>query len=195
MTSGKRLVVALGIGALVLLGSLSTAHAQYGAPPSYFGPSPSRGFYRSGLVIGFGLGVGDISADDCGTCGGAGGLEFHIGGMLTPRLAALFEVWGLGRPVDGGGTLTNSIATGALQLWLNDFFWLKGGIGVGTIRLSSSGGYNIDDESAFGVSFAGGFEVMQAPGFALDLQLRFAHMSYAFNGANNLALMVGFNWY
>jgi hypothetical protein len=195
MTSGKRLAVALGIGAIVILGSLSTAHAQYAAPPSYFGPGPSRGMYRSGLVLGFGLGVGSITTDDnCVNCGGAaGGLEFHIGGMLNPRMAVLFEAWGLARDVDGGGTLTNSIGMGALQFWVNDVFWLKGGLGFGSVRFSYYG--TTDTQSGLGLSAAGGFEVLQYPGFALDLQLRVAHMSYDFGGATNFAFMVGFNWY
>ena len=199
MTSGKRLAVALGIGAIVLLGSLATAHAQYAAPPPYYGPRPSRGLYRGGLVLGFGLGLGNISTDeDCIRCSGAaGGLEFHIGAMVNPRLAVLFEAWGLARSVDGGGTLTNSIGMGALQYWVTDVLWLKGGLGFGSIRFSYDDYYygGSDTLSGLGLAAAGGFEIMQSPGFALDLQLRVAHMSYDFGGATNLALMVGFNWY
>ena len=99
--------------------------------------------YRGGLVVGFGVGVGGISAsDNCSNCGGgAGGLEFHIGAMVNPRLAVMFEGWGLARPVDGGGTLTNSMGGGALQFWVNDVFWLKGVLGFGTIRVSYDDGY------------------------------------------------------
>jgi hypothetical protein len=199
MTSGKRLAVALGIGAIVLLGSLSTAQAQYGAPPPY-GPGPSRGMYRGGLVIGFGLGLGGIStSDNCFRCSGAaGGFEFHIGAMLNPRLALMFDGWGLGRPIDEGGTLTNGMAAAALQYWVTDVFWLKGALGFGEVRISYDDGYyygGSDSLSGLGIMGAGGFEIMQSYNFALDLQLRLAHMSYDFGGANNFALMVGLNWY
>lgn len=195
MTSGKRLAVALGIGMITLLGSLSVAEAQYGPPPPYYPPPPPpRGMYRGGLVIGFGIGGGAISADNCPNCGGAGGLEFHIGAMVNPRLAVEFEGWGLGRPVDGG-TLTNSVGTGAVQFWLTDQFWLKGGLGFGTIRFEDDYGYGVGSETAFAVTGAAGFEIMQSGNFALDLQFRLAHMAYEGGGANNLALMVGFNWY
>ena len=151
-------------------------------------------------MVGFGLGVGGISAQDCSNCGGgAGGLEFHIGAMVNPRMAVMFEGWGLARPVDGGGTLTNSMFGGALQFWLNDVFWLKGLLGFGTIRVSYDDSYYYSygsvSESALAVGAAAGFEIMQSHNFALDLQLRVAHMAYDFGGANNVAVMVGFNWY
>jgi|tagenome__1003787_1003787.scaffolds.fasta_scaffold19969811_1 hypothetical protein len=199
MTSGKRLAMAVGIGAIVLLGSLSAAQAQYGAPPPpYYPPGPPRGMYRSGLVVGFGLGLGAIStSQDCGPCGGAaGGFEFHVGGMLNPRLALMFDGWGLGRTLDGGGTLTNGMAAVALQYWVNEIIWLKGGVGFAEIRISYDDYYYRDDSlSGLGIMGAAGFEIMQSYNFALDLQLRLAHMSYDFGGANNFALMVGLNWY
>ena len=67
MTSGKPLALAFGIGLLTLFGSLSAAHAQYGAPRPYYGaPPPVRGVYRSGLVLGGSLGAGAISSSNCG---------------------------------------------------------------------------------------------------------------------------------
>jgi hypothetical protein len=200
MTSGKRLAVALGIGMMALLGSLSAAQAQYAPPPPYYPPPPPpRGMYRGGLVVGFGVGVGAITADNCVNCGGgAGGLEFHIGAMVNPRLAVLFEGWGLARPVENGGTLTNSMAAGAVQFWVNDVFWVKGLLGFGTVRFSYDDSYYYGgsvSESAFAIGGAAGFEIMQSNNFALDLQFRVAHMAYDFGGANNIAAMVGFNWY
>jgi hypothetical protein len=168
-------------------------YRPYGYPPPP--PPPPRGVYRSGLVVGFALGGGAITANDCATCGGgAGGLEGHIGGMLNPRLAVLAEGWFLARDV-GGATLTNSVFTGALQFWLADQFWIKGGIGGGTINLSDNNNGGAVGESAFAVSGAAGLEIVQWFNFALDLQFRLAHVAYSGGGANNIAFMVGFNWY
>ena len=51
--------------------------------------------YRSGLVFGFALGGGAITANNCVNCGGgAGGLEAHLGGMINPQLALLGEILG-----------------------------------------------------------------------------------------------------
>src|SRR4051794_25934996 len=91
----------LGLATIAILGSATVAHAQYQAPPpGYYAPppryayppppSPRYGMYRSGLVFGVGLGFGGIAAQDCGDiCGPAGAFEFHIGGMLNPRLALM----------------------------------------------------------------------------------------------------------
>ena len=197
MTPTKRLAVGLGVALLTLFGSLAAAHAQYGAPPPYYPPPPPRGMYRQGLVVGVGIGAGAITASDCGNCGGGAlGLEGHLGGMMTPRLALMAELWSLIRPLSGGVTLSNTIFSGALQYWATSQFWLKGGLGVGTIDLTDDySGASFDRESAFAVSGAAGFEVLQFYNFALDLQLRLAHVAYSGGGAQNIAFLVGFNWY
>lgn len=195
MTSGKRLALALGIGLLTTFASLSAAHAQYGAPRPYYGsPPPPRGVYRSGLVIGFGLGGGSIIADNCSNCGGGGAFEGHIGGMIHPRLALMFELWGIGRPTDSG-TLSHVIYGGALQYWVADIVWLKGGLGGGTISFEDGVTGASVSESSLAISGAAGVEVLQTYNFALDLQLKVSHTTVSQGGATNVALLVGFNWY
>jgi hypothetical protein len=202
MKRGYTLTVGLGIALAVLAGSVSVANAQYppppgyGPPPGYYPPARPRGVYRDGLVIGAALGGGTIAASDCPACGGGLAGEFHIGGMLNPRLAIEFDASTIWHPYGDSQTLTNSFFLGALQYWATDQLWLKGGIGLAEITLSD----NIDpsfgtSESAFGVMGAGGFEIVQTPSFALDLQLRIQHGTYSGGGATNLALLVGLNWY
>jgi hypothetical protein len=197
MTSAKKLAIGVGLVVLTLFGTMSAAHAQYGAPPPYYPPPPPRVSYRHGLLLGFGIGGGAITANDCTNCGGgAGGLEFHIGGMINPQLAIMFEIWGLARPLGDGFSLTQSIYTGSLQFWATPQFWLKGGLGGGTIDISDNySGASFDAQSAFAVSGALGYEVLQFANFALDLQFRLAHAAYDGGGANNVAVMIGFNWY
>jgi hypothetical protein len=211
MTSGKRLALALGIGIVTLLGSLPAAQAQYAAPPPQYAPPPPyyppppppRGVYRGGLLIGFGIGAGDIQASNCGdVCGGAGAGEFHIGAMLNPRLALMGDFWINIHPWTIGGVsgqTIHDINTFALQYWATDQLWVKGGAGFGRMQLQTNdaySGYTFGDETGFALMGAGGFEVVQSVNFALDLQLRVGHGFYSGGGdVNSFSFLVGFNWY
>src|SRR5580698_2475485 len=137
MSHRKNLIVGLGIALLTLLGSVSVAEAQ-GYPPPYYPPPPPppppHGVYRAGLVFGFSGGIGGVAASNCGDeCGVAGSLEGHLGGMIGPRTALLFEIWGNDHPwTDSAGNsreTINTFFTGALQYWLTDILWVKGGAG------------------------------------------------------------------
>jgi Outer membrane protein beta-barrel domain len=192
MTSGKRLAVAIGIALLTAFGS-PAAQAQY-APRPYYPPPPPRGVYRSGVVVGFGIGGGSIIADNCSNCGGGGGFEVHLGGMLNPRLAVMGEIWGIGRPTDNG-TLSNVLYGAAIQYWVADIVWLKGGLGGGTISFEDSITGQTDSESSLALTGAVGVEVVQSYNFALDIQLRVGHTTVSGGGASNVGLLVGFNWY
>lgn len=196
MTSGKRLILALGVVLLTTVASLSVAQAQYGYPPP-----PPRGVYRSGLVFGGSIGIGGISADACGVyCGGAGMIEGHIGGMLNPRLALMGDLWGSVHPWDDGistGTTYHGIYTLALQYWATDIVWIKGGLGFGHMQLQADDELNaFGDESGLGAMAAVGVELMQSYNFALDIHLRLGHGFYSQGGdVNTAGLMVGVNWY
>src|SRR5450432_2680025 len=213
MIRDTRLVLGFGIATLLVLGSGSIAHAQYQSPPpgynapppGYGGypppppPPPRSGMYRSGLVLGVGIGLGRISASDCGdVCGVGFAGEFHIGGMIQPRLALMgdFSVDTHSIP-NSDGTLVHTIYTFAAQYWVTDFVWLKGGVGGGNIQIQSkSSDLVYTDESGLAIMGAAGVEVLQMGGFALDLQLRLAHGFYSTDGdATNAAFLVGFNWY
>jgi hypothetical protein len=211
----KTLTIALGLGvALVaVLGTASTAQAQYAPRPRYYyppppPPPPPRGVYRSGLVWGFSLGAGGLSMPDCGqVCGAVGMGEFHLGGMIAPRLALMGDFWEAARyysgdPNVGSGEIYNGIYTAALQFWLNDIIWAKGGIGFGRVQISSDYDYAVfDDETGFAFMLAAGVEIVQAYNFALDLQVRYGNVVYGSRSsggdgdANQFGFMVGFNWY
>ena len=211
MINASRLGLGLGIATILVLGSSSVAHAQYqGPPPGYYAPPPRygyppppppppRGMYRYGLVLGVGLGVGGISASDCGdVCGTAGALEFHIGGMINPRLALMGDFWFNGRSIPNtDASAVHSLYTFAAQYWASDIFWLKGGIGGANMNISSNvDGYPYTSENGLGLLGAIGIEFLQAGNFALDGQLRFGHGFFNIGGDVNVwALMVGANWY
>ncbi len=212
MIHRKSLTLALGLGIVLatVLGTAPAAQAQYA--PGYYPPPPPppRGVYRGGLVWGFALGVGGQSMPDCGqVCGAVGMGEFHIGGMIAPRLAVMGDFWQTFRYFSdsnlGNGEAYNGIYTVAAQYWVNDIIWIKGGVGLGHLQISASDyyGYSIpvDDETGFALMLAAGLEIVQSYNFALDLQIRYGNAVYSppANGGggdtNQFGFMVGFNWY
>jgi hypothetical protein len=209
MIQRKLLTVGLAAALLTILGSASVAQAQYYGRPSY-GRAP-RGVYRSGVIFGFSLGVGGISASNCGDlCGLSGLAEVHIGGMIAPQVALMGDFWeGLhyfsNDSYFGSGETWNGVYTAALQYWPLYNVWLKGGLGFGRLQLNVDSYYNgysvnVDDETGFAFMLAAGIELVQSYNYALDLQLRYGNVAYGggTNGAGDLsmyALMIGFNWY
>jgi hypothetical protein len=211
MSHRKNLIVGLAVVLMTVLGSVSVAEAQ-GYPPPYYPPPPPppRGVFRAGLVFGFSGGIGAIHINNCLTdvCGVAGVLEGHIGGMINPRTALMLEIWGADHPWSNNGTsfeTINTFFTGAVQYWVNDILWIKGGLGVGELRLTVNDDYNgvynsnVNESTGFALFGAAGVEVLQSYNFALDIQLRVGNGFYSDSGgsfsAQNYALMVGFNWY
>ncbi len=191
--------------ALVLAPTM--AFAQYAPPPppppggpGYYAPPPAPppGIHRSGFVIGFSLGGGSFNCDSCTDSDALSGvaLDIHLGGMVAPNIAVLFDGWGVAHPIDGGGTITHVMDTGAVQAFLGNNFWIKGGLGIGQLRLSDDSNNTVaQSETGFGMFGAAGFEVFQGSSFALDLQLRLGAVKYDGGSVNMGALTVGANWY
>jgi hypothetical protein len=207
MIRATRLGLGLGLAMIIVLGTTSVAHAQYqspgyyNAPPPRYGypppppPPPPRGMYRQGLIVGFALGGGGIEGNcGIGFCGGAVSGEFHIGGMLNPRLAMMFDLWGNARNIDGTtDTFSQTFWTVAGQYWIADIVWLKGGLGISHVQVSDVYGAYQDD-TALGVMLGGGVEVLQVGNMALDLQFR-AGFGFYNPSLDNYAFLVGLSWY
>jgi len=203
---GSRHRVALAITAAavfaVTLGSSSAAQAQYGRRGYYAPPAPGyypAQSYRSGLVVGVGVGFGGLSVDPCqGDCGVGLSLEGHLGGMVGPNLALMFDAWAVihhNNTFDD--TTTSGIYTGALQLWLTPILWVKGGAGLGNASTSNIVG-DTRSASAFALMGGVGVELVHSGPFALDLQGRIGHSFFTNDDGGpitNYAFMVGFNWY
>lgn len=205
--------VMTAIVALVIL-SGTAASAQPGPPPSgqgYYGTPPGGPAFpmRNGLTLGMSLGIGDMSAEsgpiecfDCSYNPGAVAFDFHIGGMLNPRLALLFELWFAGKTLDSVGNelLLQTMAMAAAQTWVTPRLWLKGGLGLAHLSYSYDDGYYADEEPiADGVAVMGavGYDILVGPRFALDLQLRLGVGSYDGIGDSiqTGVFGVGFSWY
>jgi opacity protein-like surface antigen len=202
---GTRLILGVGIATLLALGSASVAHAQYQAPPpGYYAPPPRYGYppppprsgmYREGIVVGFALGGGGISGNCAvGYCGGALSGELHIGGMLNPRLALMFDLWGNARDINGtSDTFSQTFWTAAAQYWVLDMLWVKAGLGISHVQVSDVYGPYTDD-TALGLMLGGGVEVLQVANMALDLQFRLGFGFYN-PSLDNYAFLVGLSWY
>lgn len=190
----------------------AVASAQPGTDPSegsgyYEGSSSGPAIpFRRGLTLGFGFGIGDMSADsgpiDCFDCSYnplAGAFDFHIGGMINPRLALLFELWGAVKTLDANGSesLVQTMAMVAAQYWMGPRLWLKGGLGAAHLSYSYADGYSDPIDDGVAVMGAVGYEILIGSQFALDLQLRLG--SGAYEGIaeqiNAGTVGVGFNWY
>ena len=202
MKIARKYWIVLGLAAAVLLGSSSQASAQYYGRPRYYA-APAYyppGGYRNGLVLGGGIGFGGLTADRCGDlCGGGLSLEGHIGGMLNPRIALMFDAWTVIHPQSNfNGNTTDTIYSGALQLWASPIVWFKGGFGLGNTTVSNNNTLTIRGATAAALMGAIGIELLQNGPFALDLQGRVGHTFFSVDDGGAMtdyALMIGFNFY
>lgn len=199
--------------AIMLAPGLVAAQGYYGSGPGYYN-QPNRipgGFHdRTGrLAFGGSLGLGGMHDEgsgitSCDNCANAPAFEgdLHIGGMITPRFALLFEAQANGRTVhsdlyNGDTVMTQTAAMLAGQLWLTPQLWVKGGIGVSQIQLDDA--YGTYGQRGTGVALMGavGFELLSARFFAVDLQGRLIEGGYDSLNDNITAANVGIgiNWY
>lgn len=190
------------VTSLVLVSALAgTAAAQYG--PGYYQqpPLPPPGLQRGGLVLGGAVGLGAIGFSDCPDCDGLGGLalQFHIGGMVGPTVALMFDGSTVIHPLEDGGVLSSNVGLGAIRVWIAPQLWLSAGVGLGVLELDDDYGYLVArSESGIAGMVGAGVELLQTYSFALDLQVRAtgARLDYGDNvGIYNLSVLLGFNWY
>jgi opacity protein-like surface antigen len=217
----KRFAIA-SFAAVLLAPAIAAAQPGYpptGYPPGggyYAGPPTLPGGFhdRMGrLALGFSIGLGAMSTNDgsvpCSGCNynpAAFEVDFHVGGLITPRLALMLEVQGNGQTVesvDGGAgtvTLVQGTAMAAGQYWLTPKLWIKGGIGAAHLSYDYNDAYQTQSQPiANGAAVMGGigYEVYSTREFSVDLQGRIIEGSY--KGINNQissgSVGVGFNWY
>jgi hypothetical protein len=202
MRSSWLAVAALAAG--LLLGGRAEAQGYgpgtYRAPP----PPPPTGVIRSGFIFGGGIGLGAISFTDCSDCEVLGGLglQFHLGGMLAPNLALMFDGATVIHPLDDGDGSTSALASNTgmavLRGWISPIFWLEGGLGLGYMSLGDEYGTIAETRAGWGGLVGAGLEIVQTPQFTIDLQLRITASRYDYGdgvGVANTVLHVGFNFY
>lgn len=200
------------LAALFILPGLASAQGYYGGGPGY-GPPPSLpgGFHnRAGrLAIGGSLGLGYMNDNgDRVSCSGCdaqpitGEGDFHIGGMLNPRLAILLEiqvnVQQIAYDPTQDVTLSQALILGAAQYWITPQLWIKGGIGAAHLDVNdNANGVTFPQADGLGLLAGIGFELMSARNFAVDLQGRVTEGTYN-SGDDHITsgtIGVGVNWY
>ncbi len=169
-------------------------------PPGYAQPGYTMApAVRQGFLIGFALGGGSMNCQDCPDEDALKGLglEFHIGGLLTPSLGLMFDGSGISHQFEDEASLVQAVSTIAVQFWVVPQFWLKVGFGRGQLSATGKQGEMIwESESGSAALFALGFEIIHSDTFGLDIQLRGATVEYDhYDTFTNGSLLLGANWY
>ncbi|RMH38493.1 MAG: hypothetical protein D6689_19480 [Deltaproteobacteria bacterium] len=198
----SKIAVSLTASAVVFC-LTSTAAAQ----PSWgYRPAGHRAPPRDGLLIGFGLGGGNISAecatearDLCDEVLESGSLDFHVGAMLAPRLGVMLDVWPMVYREDRL-TITHVITTAAVRFWATPRLWLQGGVGSAYARFKYDGiliDEDVQTDTVAGAMAAIGVEVVRRPRFGIDVQLRGGTGFYEEDEVKgkSAAFQVGFTWF
>jgi len=150
-----------------------------------------------GLTVGGSIGPGSMSVH-CDGCDedavGAIALEGHIGAMVTPRLGIMGDFWGTWH-FTGDFTTEHVINTIAAQYWIVPIVWLKAGVGLGVVRVNYDGFVEAESDLGFAFLAAAGVELLSAPRFALDVQLRGGATAFDGGSVGSGALLIGVNWY
>jgi hypothetical protein len=151
--------------------------------------------YREGFLIGFSLGAGDLGPDPCRDCGLGVGGDFHIGAMASRSAAVMLEGSFVTRD-----DVTHGLFGVAAQFWPDPAgrFWLKGGIGVGSLDEDDPVFDDFDDgdNHVYPTLFGGaGVEVVRAGRFTIDIQARGAATFQSGDTGHSVSLNVGLNWY
>lgn len=194
--------------ALVCVPALASAQGYYRGRNA--GPAPGGFHNRTGhLTLGFGIGLGGMSDNgssitSCNNCDynpATLELDGHIGGMISPRLALMFEAQVNAQTIhsdfyDGDTTLSQGAAMFAAQVWLLPQLWLKGGLGFSHLQTDDT---FFARDLGSGAAFMGaiGVELLSARNFALELQGRIIEGTYN-SGNDHLTsgtIGLGVNWY
>jgi len=186
----KRLISTLAAFTMTTPFALGAAHAQDDYPVG-----------RSGATFGIGIGGGTISCGDegCDDFEGSGSLDLHVGGMLSPGVAILFDAWWMLHD-DDRFTVDQGILTAAVRAWPISNFWLQGGLGVARAGIKYDGTF-FDAESrtewvpAFQIGI--GVEPIATDTFGLDVSLRYGTGFYSDgeDRIHNASLNVGVSFY
>jgi hypothetical protein len=156
---------------------------------------------RDGVVLGFNVGAGsggvNLSGIDSDRESGFGG-NFRVGYAFTPQIAAGIEGNGWTKEVDNE-TWTFNVTTLALTYYPGaGGFFVRGGVGVGSVEYGlESGGvsYSASDDG-FGFLLAAGYEWRLTRRFALGPEF-----DYGYGNVNDDLSMnywnvtAGLNWY
>lgn len=156
-------------------------------------PMDVGGIERSGFVIGFSLGPGFMSCEDCDWRTGFAA-ELHLGGMLNDRLGLMYDSVATAVDVDDV-IMTVTTSTLAAQSFVGTRGWVKAGGGLSFI--TCDGCFIFDtSQTGFGVMGGAGVELLQTRKFAMDVQGRVTVNFFRdIRRFYTTTATLGFNWY
>ena len=168
-------------------------------PGTYAQPGlvPGMGVERIGLTIGIGFGGGWIwpsnsLADDFGGFA----TEFHIGGMINPKLAVLFNTQSIYRWVGYDTTVWLGSEIFALQYWVHDRVYIRAGGGFAFLTAADNwNGFVIDAGLGGSVGAGIGVELVQQRFMTVDFQVRYTGNFFEDINTQGVLMYVGVNWY
>lgn len=199
-------IKSLLVFAILCAPALASAQGYYGPSAS---PTVAGGFHnRAGrLAFGFGVGLGGMHDDTgsitCSSCNFnplAFEGDFHLGGMVNPRLALLFEAQVNSQLVDsnridGDVFLNQGAAMFAAQFWLIPQLWIKGGVGFASLQVDDNY-FTTEVGNGGALMAAAGVELLSARNFALELQARIIEGLYSHDyRVTSGTVGVGLSWY
>jgi hypothetical protein len=126
--------------------------------------------------------------------------DFHIGGMVNPRLGFMLEGQVNSQQVDantvnGDVFLTQGALMFAAQFWVIPQLWIKGGVGGASLQVDDR---FFTDDIGTGAALMGavGVELFSARNFALELQGRLIEGLYSHDyRVTSGTIGLGINWY
>ncbi|CAN5838049.1 hypothetical protein BH11MYX3_BH11MYX3_47300 [soil metagenome] len=144
------------------------------ADPVPAAPEPAS--YRCRLTFEAGLGLGwiHVAADGISETGdlGLSGPNLGIGGWVSGKLAITGRIAGVSHS-HRGIRVTNTVIGAAAQYWIDDRYWLGGGLGLGLLVLTGSSFDSSQDNvtAGFGFDLRAGFAFSQTREHVFNLSL------------------------
>jgi hypothetical protein len=193
--------------AILLAPALASAQGYYGRP--YPGSTVPGGFHnRAGrLIFGVGGGLGgmsdsqgDVTCDTCDFNALSFEGDFHLGGMVNPRLGLMFEGQFNSQQIDSQGPngdafLTQGAGMFAAQFWVLPMLWIKGGVGFASLHVDDQI-FVTDVGTGGAVMGAVGVELLSARNFAFEIQGRIIEGLYSHNyHVTSGTIGLGLDWF
>lgn len=179
----RRLPVAVAAAALMLSAGVQNVAAQ------------SRPQTREGFFIGFGLGWGSMGCKDCGSRESGFSGYLKLGGTVNQQLLLGFESNGWVKE-QSGVTLSQSNASAVAYFYpeAESGFFLKGGIGLSTLKLAVSG-LGSGSQSGFGMVTGLGYDARVGANFSLTPYANFVYGSFDGGSTNVFQAGLGLTWH
>jgi len=156
----------------------------------------SRPQTREGFFIGFGLGWGSLGCSDCSgdrQSGFSGYLK--LGGTVNDRLLLGFESNGWAKK-EGNVTLSQGNYSAAAYFYptAESGFFLKGGLGLSTLKLDVSG-FGSGSETGFGTVIGLGYDARVGTNFSLTPYANIVYGSFNGGSTNVFQAGMGLTWH